>query len=233
MSAFLDALRARAGAGFVPVIPDIKMISPAEGPLFAQRDPAETAKALVKAGAPVLSVVTEERHFGGSMALLRSIIREAGVPVLRKDFIQSAADVEATAACGASAVLLICAAMPEDLLRECFAAARDLGLDALVEAHTASELNFAASLGCPLLGVNNRDILALEKDGGTVARTAELAALKPPGAFLVSESGLQSPADVRRAMAGGADGVLVGTAIWHAEDPSAFYDALSRAEAEA
>lgn len=233
MSAFLDALRARAGAGFVPVIPDIKMISPAEGPLFAQRDPAEAAKALVKAGAPVLSVVTEERHFGGSMALLRSIIREAGVPVLRKDFIQSAADVEATAACGASAVLLICAAMPEDLLRECFAAARDLGLDALVEAHTASELNFAASLGCPLLGVNNRDILALEKDGGTVARTAELAALKPPGAFLVSESGLQSPADVRRAMAGGADGVLVGTAIWHAEDPFAFYDALSRVEAEA
>ena len=233
MSAFLDALRARAGAGFVPVIPDIKMISPAEGPLFAQRDPAEAAKALVKAGAPVLSVVTEDRHFGGSMALLRSIIREAGVPVLRKDFIQSAADVEATAACGASAVLLICAAMPEDLLRECFAAARDLGLDALVEAHTASELNFAASLGCPLLGVNNRDILALEKDGGTVARTAELAALKPPGAFLVSESGLQSPADVHRAMAGGADGVLVGTAIWHAEDPFAFYDALSRAEAEA
>lgn len=233
MSAFLDALRARAGAGFVPVIPDIKMISPAEGPLFAQRDPAEAAKALVKAGAPVLSVVTEDRHFGGSMALLRSIIREAGVPVLRKDFIQSAADVEATAACGASAVLLICAAMPEDLLRECFAAARDLGLDALVEAHTASELNFAASLGCPLLGVNNRDILALEKDGGTVARTAELAALKPPGAFLVSESGLQSPADVRRAMAGGADGVLVGTAIWHAEDPFAFYDALSRAEVEA
>ena len=233
MSAFLDALRARAGAGFVPVIPDIKMISPAEGPLFAQRDPAEAAKALVKAGAPVLSVVTEDRHFGGSMALLRSIIREAGVPVLRKDFIQSAADVEATAACGASAVLLICAAMPEDLLRECFAAARDLGLDALVEAHTASELNFAASLGCPLLGVNNRDILALEKDGGTVARTAELAALKPPGAVLVSESGLQSPADVRRAMVGGADGVLVGTAIWHAEDPFAFYDALSRAEAEA
>ena len=140
MSAFLDALRARAGAGFVPVIPDMKMISPAEGPLFAQRDPAEAAKALVKAGAPVLSVVTEDRHFGGSMALLRSIIREAGVPVLRKDFIQSAADVEATAACGASAVLLICAAMPEDLLRECFAAARDLGLDALVEACPEAEI---------------------------------------------------------------------------------------------
>lgn len=233
MSAFLDALRARAGAGFVPVIPDLKMVSPAEGPLFAHRDPAEAALALVKAGAPVLSVVTEEKHFGGSLGLLRRIAEEAGVPVLRKDFLQSAADVEVSAAWGASAVLLICAAMPEGLLRDCSAAARDLGLDALVEAHTASELRFAASLGCPLLGVNNRDILALEKDGGTVARTAELAALKPPGAFLVSESGLQSRADVRRAVRSGADGVLVGTAIWRAEDPFAFYDTLSRAEAEA
>ena len=233
MSAFLDALRARAGAGFVPVIPDLKMISPAEGPLFVRRDPAEAALGLVKAGAPVLSVVTEEKHFGGSLALLRRIAEAAGVPVLRKDFLQSAADVEASAAWGASAVLLICAAMPENILRECFAAARDLGLDALVEAHTASELRFAASLGCPLLGVNNRDILALEKDGGTVARTAELADLKPPGAFLVSESGLRSRADVRRAVRSGADGVLVGTAIWRAEDPFAFYDALSRAEAEA
>ena len=155
------------------------------------------------------------------------------MPVLRKDFIQSVTDVEETAACGASAVLLICASMPEELLRRCCAAAQDLGLEPLVEAHTAAELRFAASLGCPLLGVNNRDILALEKDGGTVGRTEELASLKPPGAFLISESGLLSPADVRRAMSSGADGVLVGTAIWRAEDPFAFYDALSRAEAEA
>ena len=233
MSAFLDALRARRAAGFVPVIPDFKMVSPAEGPLFAGRDPAAAAKAMAEAGAPVLSVVTEMEHFGGSLALMREIILAAEVPVLRKDFIQSVTDVEETAACGASAVLLICASMPQELLRRCCAAAQDLGLEPLVEAHTAAELRFASSLGCPLLGVNNRDILALEKDGGTVGRTEELASLKPPGSFLISESGLLSPADVRRAMSSGADGVLVGTAIWRAEDPFAFYDALSRAEAEA
>ncbi len=233
MSAFLDALLRRAAAGFVPVIPDFKLISPAEGPLFAGRDPVAAAKAIAAAGAPVLSVVTEREHFGGSPELLGEIAAAAGVPVLRKDFIRSEEDVEETAAWGASAVLLICASMPEELLRRCCAAALDLGLEPLAEAHTAAELRFAASLGCPLLGVNNRDILALEKDGGTVARTEELAARKPPGAFLISESGLRSPADVRRAVRSGADGVLVGTAVWRAEDPCAFYDALSRAEAEA
>ena len=230
MSAFLDALRARAAAGFVPVIPDFKMVSPAEGPLFVGRDPVAAAKAMAGARAPVLSVVTEKEHFGGSVELLRDIAAASGVPVLRKDFLQSVEDVEGTAACGASAVLLICASMREKLLRDCCAAALDLGLEPLVEAHTAAELRFAASLGCPLLGINNRDILALEKDGGTVRRTAELAALKPPGAFLISESGLQSPADVRRARRSGADGVLVGTAIWRSEAPFAFFDALSRAE---
>ncbi len=230
MSGFLEALRARAAKGFVPVIPDFKMVSPAEGPLFAGRDPVLAAKAMADAGAPVLSVVTEREHFGGSPALLEEIAAAAGVPVLRKDFIQSVEDVEETAARGASAVLLICASMPEALLRRCCAAALELGLEPLAEAHTAEELRLAASLGCPLLGINNRDILALEKDGGTVERTAELAALKPPGTFLISESGLGSPEDVRAALRSGADGVLVGTAIWRAGDPYAFYDGLSRAE---
>ena len=230
MSGFLEALRARAAQGFVPVIPDFKMVSPAEGPLFTGRDPVLAARAMAAAGAPVLSVVTEKEHFGGSPALLGEIAAAAGVPVLRKDFIQSVEDVEETAALGASAVLLICASMSETLLRRCFTAALDLGLEPLAEAHTAAELRLAASLGGPLLGINNRDILALEKDGGPVERTAELAALKPPGAFLISESGLGSPEDVRAALLSGADGVLVGTAIWRAGDPYAFYDGLSRAE---
>ncbi len=229
MSAFLEALRRRASEGMIPVIPDFKLISPAEGPLFAGRDPVAAAAAMGAAGAPVLSVVTEKEHFGGSPALLRDIVRASGLPVLRKDFIQSVDDIEETASCGASAVLLICASMGEETLRSCFSAALALGLEPLVEAHTAAELRFAASLGCRLAGVNNRDILALEKDGGTVDTTAQLAALKPPGSFLISESGLRSPADVRRAVRSGADGVLVGTAIWRAEDPFAFYEALSRA----
>ena len=230
MSAILDALRHRAEEGFVPVIPDFKMVSPADGPLFADRDPVATAVKMAKAGAPVLSVVTEQSRFGGSLTLLREIATATGVPGLRKDFIRSVRDIEETADYGASAVLLICAAMEEAMLRECFHAALALGLEPLVEAHTVFELELASRLGCRFAGINNRDILALEKDGGTVEHTAELAALKPPGAFLLSESGLQSPADVRRAICAGADGVLVGTAIWRAGDPYAFYGALCRAE---
>ena len=229
MSAVLDALRRRAAEGKVPVIPDFKMISPAEGPLFENRDPVKAAVEIVKAGAPVLSVVTEETHFGGSLELLREIAGATGVPVLRKDFIQSTDDIEKTAAYGASAVLLICTSMEYRLLRDCFEAARDLGMEPLVEAHTASELEMAGRLGCRFTGINNRDILKLETDGGTVERTADLASLKPPGTFLLSESGLQSPADVQMAIRSGADGVLVGTAVWRARDPYEFYDALCMA----
>lgn len=230
MSAVLDALRHRAETGFVPVIPDFKMVSPADGPLFTDRDPVAAAAEMAKAGAPVLSVVTEQTRFGGSMELLREIVAASGVPVLRKDFIRCTRDVEETAAAGASAVLLICAAMEENALRLCFSAALALGMEPLVEAHTPAELELAGRIGCRFAGINNRDILALERDGGTVERTAELAAMKPAGAFLLSESGLRGPDDVRRAIRSGADGVLVGTAVWRAEDPFAFYDALSRAE---
>ena len=232
MNAFLTALRDRAAAGLVPVIPDFKLISPAEGPLFAGRDPVEAAVRMAEAGAPVLSVVTEQRQFGGSPELLRRIAEASGLPVLRKGFLRSTRDIEETADCGASAVLLIIAAMEESSLRECYSAALELGLEPLVEARSADELRLAARLGCRLAGINNRDILDLERDGGTVSRTAELAALKPPGAFLISESGLRTPEDVRRAMAAGADGVLVGTAIWQAPDPFACYAALSRGEGE-
>ncbi len=232
MNGFLQALRQCAREGRVPVIPDFKRISPKEGALFEGRDPVEAARAMVLAGAPVLSVVTEEAHFGGSPELLREITGAVRVPVLRKDFIRSVRDLEETAAWGASAVLLICASMEPELLRTCCAAAPSLGLEALVEAHTEEEMRFAVSLGCPLLGINNRDILDLERDGGTVSRTARLASLKPPGAFLISESGLKSPDDVLRAVGSGADGVLIGTALWRAEDPFAFYRTLSGAGGE-
>ena len=130
---------------------------------------------------------------------------------------------------GAAAVLLICASMEEGLLRNCYTAALDLGLEPLVEAHTKEELNLAADLHSRLVGINNRDILNLEKDSGTVGRTSSLAKLKPSGSFLISESGIRNPEDVRMALQSGADAVLVGTAIWQARDPAAFYLDLCRA----
>lgn len=226
---FVDTLRLRARTGFVPVIPDFKRISPSDGPLFPGRDMVDAAKAMERAGAPALSVVTEPRQFGGSLELLQAIVQEVNIPVLRKDFVQSVQDIEETARCGATAVLLICATMNDATLRTLYQASLDCGLEPLVEAHTTAELQLAAELGAQLVGINNRDILTLERDGGTVATTQLLSTYKPNGSFLISESGIRSPADVRTALHSGADAVLVGTAIWKAADPLAFYQTLTTA----
>ena len=215
MSAFLDALRARAGAGFVPVIPDLKMISPAEGPLFARGDPAEAALALVKAGAPVLSVVTEEKHFGGSLALLRRIAEAAGVPVLRKDFLQSAADVEVSAAWGASAVLLICSILDPGELREYRELCDELGLSALVEAHDEEEIRTALDAGARIIGVNNRNLKDFTVD---TENSRRLRSLIPGDVLFVSESGVRDAGDVEKLREIGVDAVLVGEALMRAKD---------------
>lgn len=224
---FLDALRGYAGAGRVPVIPDFKMISPAEGALFAGRDVIDAAAAMASSGAPALSVVTEPKHFGGSRELLTRIAGAVNIPILRKDFVKTPEDIEETAEMGADAVLLICSTMEEKTLRELYHASLELGIDALVETHSEAELRFAASLGAELVGINNRDILALERDGGTVHTTAELSSAKPEGAFLISESGIRNAEDIQAAIRSGADAVLIGTAIWKAADPAAYYTALA------
>ena len=229
MKGFTESLLARKQAGYLPVIPDFKMVSPADGPLFAGRDVLQAAKELEAAGAPALSVVTEKSRFGGSLELLSGIAQAVRVPVLRKDFLRSPSDVEESARRGARAVLLICACLATDALEALYRAALDCGLEPLVEAHTPDELRVAAALGAKLVGINNRDILALERDGGTVSTTARLAGGKPAGAFLISESGIQTPADARMALASGADAVLVGTAIWKSPDPLSFYRELSLA----
>jgi len=212
------SILAQRAAGRLPVIPDFKRVSPKRGELFHGRDAAETARLLETLGAPGVSVVTEERDFGGSLELLREVAGAVSIPVLRKDFIRSAEDVALTAECGASAVLLICACMTERELSECFAAALDAGIEPLVETADESGLALAKELGAALVGINNRDILSLERDDGTVERTARLAAMKPEGAVLISESGIGTPAEARRAVLAGADAVLVGTALWEAPD---------------
>ena len=229
MSPFIERLLACRRAGVVPVIPDFKMVSPSEGPLFTGRDVLQAAMDMEAAGAPALSVVTEEKNFGGSLGLLSEIVKVASIPVLRKDFIRTSADIEKTACHGAAAVLLICSYLDEATLGGLYRDAIAYGLEPLVETHTAEELRWAKKLGAKLVGINNRDILALEMDGGTVSTTSALAAGKPEGSLLVSESGIRTPADVRAALTAGADAVLVGTAIWQAEDPVSCYRVLAAA----
>lgn len=229
---FSDALIARKQAGFIPVIPDIKCNSPKEGDLLLGRDPLFVAKQLVGAGAPALSVVTEHKNFGGSMELLEKIAAGTGVPVLRKDFIKSIDDLILTKDSGAQAILLICAMLPFDLLSSLYDKALRLGLEPLVEARTKEELAFASKLGAKLVGINNRNILELEKDNGTVSATRSLAAYAPKDALLISESSIKTPTEAQFAIKAGADAVLIGTAILQADDIGSFYQALSQGTGE-
>jgi len=225
---FSEALIARKEAGFIPVIPDIKCMSPKEGDLLQGRDPLEVAQLLAQAGAPALSVVTENKDFGGSVDLLKQIATATRLPVLRKDFITGTEDLKITRECGAQAILLICAIHTLPSLTKLYNEALAIGLEPLVEAHAREELLWAEKLGAKLVGINNRNILELEKDDGTVCATEFLARYKPKNALLISESSIKTPAEGQAAIRAGADVLLIGTALWQAENMAASYQAFSQ-----
>ena len=223
---FAEAIRQKQAGGKIPVIPDIKCISPKHGDLLDGRCPVEMACLLKDAGAPVLSVVTQESNFGGSIKLLCQIVQKTGLPILRKDFITNIDDLKETLVSGASAVLLMYETQTEESLADLYHAALQMGLEVLVETHTAAQMQMAARLGADMIGINNRDIKNLERDDGTAANTCHLAALAPKDALLISESGIETPDDVDRVIAVGADAALVGTALWQAVDMAVFYKQL-------
>jgi len=223
---FQTALLNKKREGMIPVIPDIKCISPKQGDLLRGRCPIEAARLLKEAGAPVMSVVTESKNFGGSLNLLRSIVDATGLPILRKDFITNTDDLKVSLDYGAAAILLMCATQTEQSLLELYDSAIDLGLEVLVETHTLAEMQFTRTLGATLIGINNRDITQLERDGGTVENTCHLAEFAPENALLISESGIHTLEDVRQAIQAGADAVLIGTALWQAEEMTLFYKQL-------
>jgi indole-3-glycerol phosphate synthase len=213
MNSLSDNLKEKIRQGKIPVIPDIKCRSPKEGDLLRGRDPVQYACGLVKAGAVALSAVTEGEKFGGSPTLLKSITAATGVPVLRKDFITTADQIFETADMGAAAVLLIASMLEEEKLRVLLEAARKAGVEVLVETHSEAEIDFANRLPLSLIGINNRDILRMECDDGTVSQTAVLAGKIKPGPLIISESAISSAKDVKAAVHSGAHAVLVGTAL--------------------
>jgi indole-3-glycerol phosphate synthase len=222
-SAFSRAILDAEGQGRVPLVVDIKPVSPRDGDLVGTRDPAELASILDRAGVCALSVVTEPEHFGGSLEMLKQVSSAVSLPVLRKDFLTSPADVDASLEAGAAAVLLTLSTVSEldapGLYRRIVA----LGMEPLVEVHTSLELHFALGLTPrpTIIGINNRDITRLETDSGDVGVTETLAPEVPNGVAVLSESALLTPEDVGRAFAAGAHGVLIGTAVLQAADPAA------------
>lgn len=191
------------------------------------RDPGRLAQDLTAAGAPVLSVVTEPDHFGGSAELMERIAAATSVPILRKDFIHHRRQLRETLRLGASAVLLISSMLEEKALLDLVEEATALGLEPLVETHNRTEIAALQGMQLRMVGINNRDIIALEMDNGGVTTTEELARYIDPGILVISESAIYSRDDVERAAAAGAHAVLVGTAILQAGDPAEMYRQLS------
>ncbi|GAB3699245.1 indole-3-glycerol phosphate synthase [Halorubrum pallidum] len=191
--------------GRVPVIAEVKPTSPTtEG--TREDDPVALAEGMVAGGAAALSVLTEPVHFGGSVDTLERVREAVDVPVLRKDFVVAESQLDAVE----SDVVLLIARFVGDDLPDLLAAARDRGFQVLVEVHDRAELAAAVDAGATFVGVNNRDLVRLEVDLETFESVAPDA---PDDVTLVAESGIGSPADVRRMRAAGADALLVGSAI--------------------
>lgn len=209
------------------VVADIKPRSPEHGDLLRGRSPAQIALRLEALGCPCLTNVTESAHFGGSLRVLREICRAVKIPVLRKDFIKTADDLKATQEAGAAGVLICCSSLPFEENEALYHHALELGLEPLVEVHSAEEMSFAVSLRATLVGINNRDIGRLELDGGTLDKTAELIAMVPKGSVIISESGILKPEDAKRAKNLGVNAVLVGSALLLANDLERMYREMS------
>jgi indole-3-glycerol phosphate synthase len=213
--------------GRVAVIGELKRRSPSKGDLAPDLDPGPTAKAYEAGGAAALSVLTDHHYFGGTVADLQAARDATTRPCLRKDFTIDEVQVYETRAIGADAVLLIVAAIPDGgLLADLHALAVELGLDVLVEAHDAHEVERAVEAGARVVGVNSRDLTTFAEDLGVAT---DLSKLVPPEVVAVAESAIRTADDARRVAAAGFDAVLVGEALVRADDPTALARAMSMA----
>jgi indole-3-glycerol phosphate synthase len=210
---FREALANRPN---VALIAEVKRRSPSAGAISPGLDPVAHAGKYAENGAAAISVLTEEAHFGGSLDDLARVAEKVRVPVLRKDFVLDELQLVEARGAGASAALLIVRILSPARLRELLAFGRGLGLDLLVETHTAEEIDIALTAGADIIGVNSRDLdtFALDPD-----RAWELLAALPSSRLAVAESAMHSVADVEKAAAAGADAVLIGSALSSAGDP--------------
>jgi indole-3-glycerol phosphate synthase len=216
-------LRSALSGPHVAVIAEVKRRSPSEGTISEMLDPVVHARAYAEHGASAISVLTEEAHFGGTRSDLQQVSRNAGVPVLRKDFILHEAQVAEARAWGASGVLLIVRALGPSRLAALLASARELGLTALVEAHDAAEVDDALEAGADVIGINSRDLTTFRIDPAAWSLLRRI----PAGRIAVAESGMSGRRDVERAAEAGADAVLVGSALSRTASPGPLVRELS------
>lgn len=226
---FAAALRRRDGR--LAVIAEIKRRSPSAGAIATGIAAPDQAVKYRAAGASALSVLTDEKYFGGTLddlVAVTSLFRREppAVPCLRKDFMLHPIQVRQAREAGASAILIIVRALDDAAIRELHEAAQAAGLDALFEIHNEAELDRAVAHGARIIGVNNRDLAIFKTDLGLSER---LIPRFPRDVIAVSESGIHGPVEASRARAAGAHALLVGEALMKAPDTAALLDALARA----
>ena len=212
----LGALRNRDGD--VKIISEVKRSSPSKGALAAIPDPAALASTYEAGGASVISVLTEQRRFNGSLADLDAVRAAVDIPILRKDFIVTPYQIHEARAHGADLVLLIVAALEQNVLVSLLERTRSLGMEALVETHSRLEALRAMEAGASIIGVNARNLKTLEVDRSTVEQVIDVI---PQDVVAVAESGVANAHDVFEYAKWGADAVLVGEALVTSGDPRA------------
>ena len=211
------ALRSALQSDGINIIAEFKRRSPSKGLIRSDAHLPSMIQSYQSGGAAGISVLTEQDYFAGSLADLHAVKASSYLPVLRKDFVFDPYQVFESAAAGSDAILLIVAALDDQQLESLRRLAEDeLGLDALVEVHNSEEMDRAASCGAKLVGVNNRNLRTFEV---SLETSLKLAALAPRDAVLVSESGLNDGADLRRLKEHGFHGFLIGESLMRAPNP--------------
>lgn len=218
-----DVMAALHDPPVVAVIAEVKRRSPSKGSLATIPNPAELAVAYAEGGARIISVLTEQRRFGGSLADLAAVRAAVDLPILRKDFVVSPYQVHEARAYGADLVLLIVAALEQNVLHALLDRVESLGMTALVEVHTEEEADRALEAGAKLIGINARNLHTLEVDRGTFGR---IAPGLPSDVLKVAESGVRGPGDLITYAGWGADAVLVGEGLVTSGDPRAAVSTL-------
>lgn len=221
---FLKTLEANSQS--IALIGEVKRASPSAGEINIDVDPVKQATAYQKAGADAISVLTDKKHFKGTMDDLKAIREKVSLPILNKNFIIDERQIYQAYNAGADIILLIVAILDDDQLKEFYDLTTNLGMDAIVEVHDESEMPRALAINPKIIGINNRNLKEFTVD---IAHSEDLLEkYKQDGIRFISESGIHSAEDAKRMKQAGADGFLVGEMLMKAENPAQAVTAIKQ-----